>query len=255
MKAFIHLLSSPACIISFDGAFIDVNQWFVRSFKADSKEQFLNSRLPDLVLDKVKYKIFLDYLLSGETIHNEKLIMKNMNGNNDLKIINASLLSQEKQLIFIQIFELFLYTQPEINHSQLILNEISRLSSQLSQSCKEFLNEIITNQKNALIDNQLDNRIAHLTQRLAFEYPILSKNETIVGSLYILGFSSMEIGLWVGFPIGTVKDIIFSICQKLNMQSRDEMVEAFLAIDYPGQWQNNLKIENEITKDINKKSE
>lgn len=228
MDSFIHLLFSPSCIVSFNGDFVDVNDWFVKSFKAKSREDILKCNLSDLVIDKAKYQMALDYLLDGNAIRNEKMIVKNMNSKYDVKLTNASVLSFERKEIFVQIFELFIYARPETD----------RVKPDLQHPEIRLPDGIFPSSQNTTIDDVVCSRTAHLSRRLAYEYPALSKDETIVGALYILGFSSMEIALSTHQSIGTVKETIYNVCRKLNMQSRDEMTDAFLAIDYPGKWKN-----------------
>jgi len=236
MKKFIHLLNSPACIITFDGQIKDANSWFQKSFKAKTKAGILKNNLFDLVVDKEKFSLFIDYALSGKVIQNEKLVVKNLDGKLDVKITYASVLSFEKQQIFIQIFEVFLYNHPTIDRAESILFDVSRLSSYLNNTGKAILTEIIQTHENILKGNELSSSLAHIRQKLSSTYPVLSKNEIDISALLILGFSTVEISTYGGYSASNVRTALYRICKKLEVQSLDELLKVFQPIHFPGRF-------------------
>lgn len=236
MRSFIHLLNTPACITSFDGRILDANTWFLKSFKAKSKAVLLKSNLPDLFIDLDKYRLFTEYLLSGHIIQNEKLYVKNCDGKPDTKYAFASVLSFEKQQIFIQIFEIFLYNHPTIDRAESILAEIPKLSAHLNHTGKEILTEIIQTHENLLKGNELTSRLALVKKKLGISFPVLSKNEIDISALLILGFSTIEISTFGGYPASNVRTVLFRICKKLEAQSLDELLRAFQPINLPGRY-------------------
>ncbi len=236
MRSFIHLLNSPACITSFDGRILDANSWFQKSFKAKSKTVLLKSNLLDLVIDGDKYRLFTDHLLSGRIIQNEKLYVKNFDGKPDTKFTFASVLSFEKQQIFIQIFEIFLYNHPTIDRAESILKEISTLSPYLNNTGKERLSEIINTHENILKGNELTSRLAHLKHKLGYTCPKLSRNEIDISALLIIGFSTMEISIYGGYPATKVRTALFQICKKMEVNSLEELLGAYKPINFTGRY-------------------
>lgn len=236
MKNFIHLLCSPACVITFDGQIKDANSWFQKSFKAKTKAGILKNNLFDLVVDKEKLRLFTDYVLSGKVIQNEKLVVKNLDGKLDVKITYASVLSFEKQQIFIQIFEVFLYNHPTIDRAESILSDVPRLSSYLNNTGKAILTEIIETHENILKGNEQSSRLAHIRQKLSHTYPVLSKNEIDISALLILGFSTVEISIYGGYLASNVRTALYRICKKLEVQSLDELLKVFHHINSPGRF-------------------
>ena len=236
MKNFIHSLNSPACLTSFDGRILDANNWFLKSFQAKSKTSLLKSNMFDLVVDAEKYRLFTDHLLTGNVIQNEKLYMKDISGKTDTKFAFASVLSFEKQEIFIQLFEIFLYNHPTIERAESILAEISKLSPYLSQAGKEKLSGIIATHENILKGNELTSRLAVIKQKLGSAYPALSGVEIDVSALLMMGFSSVEISTYGGYSASNVRSSVFRICKKLEVNSLEELLNAFHAINLPGRY-------------------
>lgn len=236
MRSFIHFLNSPACITSFEGRILDANSWFQKSFKAKSKVSLLKISLPDLVIDRDKYRLFTEYLLSGRVIQNEKLYVKNFDGKPDTKLAYASVLSFEKQQIFVQLFEIFLYSHPTIDRTESILTNISQLIPFLNNVGKEKLSEIVNTHENILKETELTSRLAHLKHKLGLTYPALSRNEIDISALLIMGFSTIEISTYGGYSGSNVRSSVFRICKKLDVQSLDELLNAFQIINVHGRY-------------------
>lgn len=235
-KNFIQLLNSPACITSFDGQILDANKWFLKSFKAKTKTSLLKNNMFDLVVDAEKYRLFTDHLLSGNVIQNEKIYMKDLSGKSDTKFTFASVLSFEKQQIFIQIFEIFLYNHPTIDRAESILAEISKLTPYLNHTGKEKLTEIIATHENILKGNELTSRLVYIKNKLGHTYPVLSRNEIEISALLIMGFSTVEISIYGGYSASNVRSSVFRICKKLEVNSLEELLAAFQVINLPARY-------------------
>ena len=236
MKSFIHILTSPACITRFDGQIIDANTWFQKSFKASTQANILKSNLLDLVVDKEKYRLFTEYLLAGNIIQNEKLVVKNLDGKLDVKITYASVLSFEKQQIVIQIFESFLNNHPTIDRAESILSDIPRLAPHLNKGGKELLSEIVNTYENILKGNELSSKLAHIKHMLSDTFPFLAKAEIDISALLVEGFSTVEIAIYCGYSASKVRNYVYRICKKLEVKSLEELLKAFQPINNPGRF-------------------
>lgn len=230
MKSFIHRLNTPACITSFDGVILDANHWFLKSFGAKSKAGMLKCNLSDLVVDTKKYKRYTDYLLSGKIIQNEKLFIKDFNEKPVTKITFASVLSFEKQQIFIQIFEIFLYNHSGNDLNESLLAEITELSQHLDTTGRQKLAEIVARYDNGVTQLELTSRLEYLKNRLGHVFPVLSMNEIDISAMLVEGFSILEISEYAGIAASNVRNAVFRICKKLQVNSLEELFSVLRSI-------------------------
>jgi DNA-binding CsgD family transcriptional regulator len=215
---------------------MDVNSWFLKSFNAETKRSLLDSNFSGFVIDHEKYRLFAEHLLAGNIIQNEKFYVKDINGKPDTKFAYASVLSFEKQQIFIQLFEVFLYNHPTIDRSESILKEITKLSPHLNNTGKERLSEIINTYENILKDNELISHLALIKHKIGFIYPALSIIEVDISALLVLGFSTVEISVYGGYSASNVRNAVFRICKKLEVNSLEELLNVFQLLNLPAKY-------------------
>jgi DNA-binding HxlR family transcriptional regulator len=166
MYDFIHNLTLPTAICTFDGEFVDVNQAMLDDSKATSKSQLFNYSTLDLLDDSSNHNAIVDHLLSGNKIVNEKILIKVVGNNNlVLRATNASLLSEEKKLMIVQNHILDSNYHLPADRIEFILKEHAKISQHLNPYHIDTLKQIY-DQTLAVLNKDL--------QQIEAEYPNLN---------------------------------------------------------------------------------
>ncbi|ADQ81096.1 transcriptional regulator, HxlR family [Paludibacter propionicigenes WB4] len=143
MYDFIHNLTIPTAICTFDGEFIDVNQALLDDSKATSKPHLFNYSSGELLDDSSNHNAIIDHLLSGNKVINQKILIKLVGNNNIvLRSTNVSLLSDGKKLMIIQNHTLDSNYHLPADKIEFILKEQAKISQHLNPYHIEALKQI-----------------------------------------------------------------------------------------------------------------
>ncbi len=225
MTDFIHYLDTPACIVSFDGETIDANDLMVKDSRAASKEQFLSFMSYELCVDKNRHAELLKILLAGGTFRNQKVILKFFDNTYGVRTTNVSILSKEKRLLLFQNYGSYEISSDFVDKYNAVLNDFNKLKPYLNAQGKTLLTELYSGyytKMNAL-EHNADN--FSITKELSALYPQLTTNELYFCALLQSGFTSKEISLLIDFNPNKVRVTIHRICKKLNIESRNKLIE------------------------------
>lgn len=67
-------------------------------------------------------------------------------------------------------------------------------------------------------------------------FPLLAKSEIDINALLVSGFSTAGIFTFGKYQVGNVPNVIDRICKKLQVQSLDELLNAFHPVNSPGRF-------------------
>lgn len=222
MTQFIHLLPTPACVLSFDGDIIDVNDLMVKDSKCTSVFEFMNFSASQLCLDKTKHKAMVDYLLSGGELINQQMILHFFDGTTGLRTTNISIISKEKKTLLVQNYGNYQAAR-FFSEKSIFLSKMKKLSPFLNNKGKELLDNIIESEEEicANLSHYEDEEI--IVRELNKKMGWLTESETRIAALLTLGFSTKEINRYTGYTSNKIRVNIHRICKKLNLSSRKEL--------------------------------
>lgn len=225
MTEFIHFLAIPACIVSFKGDIVDVNDLMLKDSKAATKFEFTNHSIPQLCADESKLKRIVDTILSEGSIKNLSLFVKIFDGGFDIRIFNISLISKEKELMLFQNYGAFKEQQFFMEKIDKLIIDFEKLRPYLNKNGKEILEQIIERQKDDLMFLKQSPNIDGIARNIEMKNLNLTESEILICSLLYLGFSTKEKVKLTGFTANKIRVNIHRICKKLNFSSREELVD------------------------------
>jgi len=223
MTDFIHSLMLPTCVCTFDGELIDANQAMVADSKACSKFQLLNHNFIDLMVDKTKQHSIVDVLLSGNSVHDQHILLKFFDNTVDARITNVTLLSAPKKWMLMQYYKHELGHQPFIEKYELLLQEVHKIKPYLNKYGQTELIRICDQHKQHLAEGRHKTCVEYIAHQLLNKYPCLSPSDLHICAFISLGFSSHEIVHFLGCTLNNLRVHLHRICKKIKVSSREEL--------------------------------
>jgi len=240
---FIHLLPTPTCVPNFIGTFVDENQELLVQSKAGTLANKQNFRIDNIFVDKGKFNELEDVMYSGQTVSNYLMLALNIDREENFILFYGRVLSNVDKLVLSQFISGATVDGFMTRKYNELLRDMLKLKPYMNAFGRKILESKYEENRKILDYEIVNTQLAALSHDLIFKYPNLSNKELNLSAYFALSFSTKEITAISGLTCNALRVHIYNICQKLNMQSRNEMVGAFLAIDYPGKFPNNMKSE------------
>ena len=225
MIDFIHLLPVPTFITDFEGDFIDANNLLLQNNRSQSIIKMQKTTAQDYFVDPNTLKKMKQEIISGKIITNQLLPMKDFEKNITFRTASARVLSDVDKLIIVQ-------TIPNVHLDNFIstkfaelLTNIKNLKPYLNRQGKLMLEEIYYHNNNIVKNENLYAYLESVSKQLLQFFPVLTCKEILVSAYITVGFSTKEITTIAGLSPNSLRVHIHNICQKLQISSRDELVQ------------------------------
>jgi DNA-binding HxlR family transcriptional regulator len=102
MYDFIKNIPLATAICTFDGEFVSVNKALLDGCKSTYESQIFNYSTFEMMVDNANQNAFVDLLLSGHKVENQKILLKKFDNTIDLYTTNVHIFSKEKKLMIFQ---------------------------------------------------------------------------------------------------------------------------------------------------------
>jgi DNA-binding CsgD family transcriptional regulator len=224
MTEFIHLLATPACVVRFNGEFVDANKWLILDGKFKTINKLASYTTFELMHEHGSHNKMLDTLQSGYVIQNQIMHLINMDNQALPRFVSASLISNEKQLILMQHLGDLHFKEQLAEKYRSLLNNLKKLQPFLNKTGKQLLDEMYNTHNTIINNDQLYSHLKYISHKLTLQYENLTNTELYLCALIALDFSTNQILNITGFSANTLRVNIHRICIKLNFPTREELM-------------------------------
>jgi len=223
----------PTCgvLIDNEANIIEANLAAAIFLGFNSEEEMQAHNAFDFVIDLKKAKMLLKKVLLENGFRDIKLLLRSKNGSIICVIMYACFIPRQKQKILLQFFEYdknaFLF---QSKWADMFLCDVQQLQSHLNTEGRSILKRIIKKYKQSkeiefVRSRTLNKVIDQDIKAVSATYPTLSSSEVNISALLCLNLTTQEISVVLNQTVNAVRVTLHRILTKLNLSSRDELIE------------------------------